>query len=512
MASSIDSRRDAAEPSRRLPSIVLDRKVQFSDSRNATTATAESRGVHTMALTFWAADPPDVSFFSVRCTKPPMDRYNTADFKVAPHVVGAEGRFVLFRARFFGYPADEYFMYKAGRSPSLQWVPLPDGDGRSVSRVVEFSIVPIGHGGHYLLAALCDAAKDAPSDCRLRIYLSEYDMWSTSKLLNPYPGDGKLTPEKVITLGKGLLGWVDLSRGLLVCDLLRKDGKEPDVRFIPLPEPFPGNKEKLAKASTSARSFRDLACHNGVIRFIEMEHHVRVTEWLSDGDTSKKDFIYDSDLIGSLKHRVMDKPNLSYAWRALTWTRRLSSNGWHKECAVDVDEILVHASVHLAIGEIGRTLTFWDLYSAFPTLSMDGDDILYLKSVVEPSELNGWVVARNLGKKTVKALGSYSFVHHDPFEQAFCISTLSRHLNMTPGIEVSRCKILNADNFPNGRNNASCGDDICDSRHKWFERIKAENNKRARDEAEITAQKEKVSRLLNSVIELRNKLQGRQVS
>lgn len=430
----------AASNSHRLASILLDRQqAHFTDSRNETTATARSKGGHTLSVSFWLADPPDVSFFSVHCLRPANHR--TADFTVLPHVVGAEGRFVLIRASFYcRYGKDEYFMYNAGdgESPSLEWVPVPaaaDNYG-SLGRVKELGIVPGDYRDHYLLAALCDGHHG--SDYLLQIYSSETKAWSTRTLLNPCPGIRKIVPDKVIVLGEGLLGWVDFSRGLVACDL-RQD--PPAVHFIPLPEPLPENRDKLkgSDAGVAARSFRDVACVNGVLKFIEMEHHV--TE--KPSDPSDKDFLHDSDLIMSLKRKERDeKPKPSDGWRAVTWSRMLSSNGWSKGCTVDVADILADESTNMSSSSLsvlrGQTvveLTFRDLYSAFPTLSMDGDNILYLKSMATLNDQNGWVAAIDLGNNTGKALGGYSFEDHDPRTQAFCHCTLSRHLNMTPGID-----------------------------------------------------------------------------
>jgi hypothetical protein len=140
---------------------------------------------------------------------------------------------------------DEYFMYKAGsgESPSLEWVPLPDDDieGIALGGVSEFGVVPRDHRDHYLLAALCDDP-DAPADYHLRIYSSETKAWSTRTLLNPCPGVRKIIPDKVIALGEGSLGWVDFSCGLVACDL-RQDPLV--LRFIPLPELLPGNRDKV---------------------------------------------------------------------------------------------------------------------------------------------------------------------------------------------------------------------------------------------------------------------------
>jgi hypothetical protein len=86
---------------------------------------------------------------------------------------------------------------------------------------------------------------------------------------------------------------------------------------------------------------------------------------------------------------------------------------------------------------------FRERYSAFPILRPeDGDDIIYLKSMVEPSDGDGWVAAIDIGNKELKAIGQYylpdDFYYHrryDP-EHPFRASTLSRHLDIIPGMLV----------------------------------------------------------------------------
>ncbi|CAD6228922.1 unnamed protein product [Miscanthus lutarioriparius] len=285
----------AANASRRLGSILLDRQRAYitnGNRSNLTTATATSKGDYVVSVSFWMAEPPGISCFSVYCYMLPRD------FTVLPHVAG-------------GY----------GESPSLEWVPLPDDDnmGTALGRVSEFGVVLGEHRDHYLLAALCDAP-DAPADYHLRIYSSETKAWSTRTLLNPCPGVRKIIPDKVIALGEGSLGWVDFSCGLVACDV-RQD--PPVVRFIPLPEPLPGNRDKVEASlpipRAAARSFRDLVCFSGVLKFFEMERHM--TE--EPNDPTDKDVLYDSDLITSLKRNGVDekKPKSRDCWRAVTWSR-----------------------------------------------------------------------------------------------------------------------------------------------------------------------------------------------
>ncbi|VAH27496.1 unnamed protein product [Triticum turgidum subsp. durum] len=421
---------DAANASRRrrLASILLSRKPRFTDSTNETTATVISRDGFTMKVSFWMADPPQLSIFSIHCCSPPhlQDR-PYSEFSVSPRVVGvgAEGRFVLFRAVFNGHYASEYFLYKAGESPLLDRIPSPDeycdDDRDDLRGVREFGILQLG--SHYLVAALCLAPSS--DDYHLWIYSSEKKSWITRTLPNPCPVVDRIIPDKVISLGEGLLGWVDLSHGLLMCDL-----GQDHVSFIPLPELLPGNRYKLKcpiPPTTAKRKikledesflwFRDLTCVDGVLKFIEMEN-------LAPGIQSNKEgIVYDSDLIMSLERKEdWNSKQLSFggAWRAVTWTRTFSSNCWRQTCAADVADILVDESLLP-----GLDMTLGNLYSAFPILSPDGDDILYIKSVLKPSIHDGWVAAVDLGNKAVKAIGKYYLPDDFYYELPMTLNILS---------------------------------------------------------------------------------------
>ncbi|CAM0944397.1 unnamed protein product [Alopecurus aequalis] len=445
----------------RLPSILLAQKPRFTASTNDTTAIAVSKGGYTMAVSFWIAEPPELSLFSIHCTKPNDPRHRKhSDFSILPRVVGADGPFVLLRATFYRSSRREYFLYTAGDRPTLKPIPSPDeSDDR---RVREFGILGHGGGGQYLLADLHDAPSSESDDgYQLRIYSSETKSWSTRTLRNPCPGVDRVIPDKVITLGR-LVGWVDLSHGLLVCDLLlllQHQDQEPPVpgavSFIPLPQPLPGNMYKLKypipptqnmtnhpladKPSRSASWFRDLAYVNGVLKFVEMEN--------PPPPVNKDNIIYDSDMIMLLKHKAVDgnsKQQLSSfrdAWRAVTWTREVSSlsNFWRQTSSAPFADIK------------GRLM---DYYSAFPILSPDdhGDDsILYLNFLKEPSNQDGWVAALDIGNMTLTKIGqcylpddSYYNCGYDP-EHPLRACTLSRHLDMTPGIRVSECHKITED-------------------------------------------------------------------
>jgi hypothetical protein len=276
-------------------------------------------------------------------------------------------------------------------------------------------------------------------DYELLVYTSEDQRWSTKQLLNPPPGVERVWFDKVVTLGEGVLGWVDFRGGTLVCNLLQEP---PTARYIPLPEPLPENREKLKSSSqrrASPKCFQDLTCTYGVIKFIEMEHRIIVRE-IRDISPEKPcnpslgDVLYDSDLIMLQKRKDVDiktkKLQLMDGWRAVMWARVIESDCWFKERAVGVDDILVGDSTCSVLlsgqrDESLGSLTFRSMYSAWPTLSTGGDDLHYLSSSLKLCGQNGWVLAVDLVKKTLKAFGACSQVYRP--------CTLSSHLNMNLG-------------------------------------------------------------------------------
>uniref|UniRef100_R7WBI4 Uncharacterized protein n=1 Tax=Aegilops tauschii TaxID=37682 RepID=R7WBI4_AEGTA len=125
-----------------------------------------------MAVSFWVADPPQLSLFSIGCSKPhDLHHSKHANFRNLPNVVGAEGRLVLLRAAFAEhYGVSEYFLYKAagdaGEPPSLQRIPSPyeNDDGDDLRGSVSYFMFVYGiffphHLGHLGVALECHRSK-----------------------------------------------------------------------------------------------------------------------------------------------------------------------------------------------------------------------------------------------------------------------------------------------------------------------------------------------------------------
>uniref|UniRef100_A0A0E0ENF2 DUF1618 domain-containing protein n=1 Tax=Oryza meridionalis TaxID=40149 RepID=A0A0E0ENF2_9ORYZ len=263
---------------RRQP-ILLDTNVLITDAMNDdTVATLTSSRGHTIKVSSWISQPPAISYLSFHCHYSSHPRYNNFD-ELDSKIVGAEGSFILLTALASprGSERYDYLIYGDNGeswSSSLEQVPLPHVYPLPV--IEEFGIVPNG-GKHFDLAALVVDYR-SPMKCSysMHIYSSKDTNWRVIPMVDPYPEVRKVIATKVITIAEGVLGWVDLDHGVMVCDL-RED--VPGLRYVPLPAPLPQNWYRLKEflPGTLAKSFRDIICIDGVMSFVEMEHRVIVT-------------------------------------------------------------------------------------------------------------------------------------------------------------------------------------------------------------------------------------------
>uniref|UniRef100_A0ACD5TU67 Uncharacterized protein n=1 Tax=Avena sativa TaxID=4498 RepID=A0ACD5TU67_AVESA len=259
--------------------VLLDEEeAYYNDCENGTTAEARMISGHTVKVTFFLADPPAVSNFCVHC--PELEH---ADFRLVSRVVFSEKHLLLlhfkFTYRLFIAAADrepppaQYSLYKAaahGGQPSLTPIPTTT---RPDNNIASFpSVLPLEDDyGNFLVADL--AIKPTRGHYDLHIFSSKTNKWTARSLqlqASPaVPDDLPSLPDKVIALGAGAIGWIDLWRGIVVCN----DVFEPDpvLRFIPLPKP-----EFNLRRRDSPRPVRDVTCCcDGFIKFVEMEHHPR---------------------------------------------------------------------------------------------------------------------------------------------------------------------------------------------------------------------------------------------
>ncbi|OEL25012.1 hypothetical protein BAE44_0013969 [Dichanthelium oligosanthes] len=180
--------------------VLLDLQGYIANRPNATIAWSKTSTGLPISVSFCIARPPALSHFSVHC--PDVDLAQLSS--LPPKVISTDADLIVLRvpldpAARTSQRHSDYFVYRMHpRFPKLDLLPNPRpalfGDGE----IAVLSCAPTAERAMYHMTT------------------------------------------KVITLGgdQGIVGWVDLWRGILLCDVL---SESPTLRDIPLPLPAKGN-------------------------------------------------------------------------------------------------------------------------------------------------------------------------------------------------------------------------------------------------------------------------------
>ncbi|KAM0830199.1 hypothetical protein ACQ4PT_066365 [Festuca glaucescens] len=184
-----------------------------------------------------------------------------------------------------------------------------------------------------------------------------------------------------------------------------KPNKDPSLCFIPLPKLLPSNNAHYGQRFPWR--YRGVVfVVDGLIKWVEVEHRRRrVVHEIPD--VSDAEVLYDSEFRFGAEEEEYTYENLG--WRIITWSRRISSDSWHKGYLVDVDKILVSNPSHgVLFPELVDDNACRELVAGFPVVSADGGDVVYLMCKVEPEDTKAWVVNVDMTNKTVEALAPFS--------------------------------------------------------------------------------------------------------
>ncbi|XBI46365.1 hypothetical protein VPH35_110633 [Triticum aestivum] len=316
----------------------------FVDVRSE--AESKEEVVVELEVSFLFVSPPDVSGFVV----------HVGDYGLSygASVVSTDGNAVLLAITMAMFNLQRYLVYRVDRgNPSLEV--LPD---RPMLKFHPTKVVGIlSHGKGYVVAALTRKLKIDYLAYELFLYTSQTKAWSSKVIPLECTRDADLIhvlnhhTTKVITVGVDSLGWVDLWRGILFCNVLDEN---PVVRFLSFPCPMPSNACNLG--TSCPRPFRDVICIGNTLKFVEVEYNQ------GEDDTD----------YGS---------NTDHGWKATTQKRNLGSE-WTECFSVDTSDILLTDESwdllsHRLRDDDARQLSLSKLECLAPTLGMD-DDYLYM--------------------------------------------------------------------------------------------------------------------------------------
>ncbi|XP_066351332.1 uncharacterized protein [Miscanthus floridulus] len=285
-------------------SILLDPRGYIDDR---TTAEGVTSGGKRIKVTFWTAHPPRCSCFTVHSSD-----LESSAFSGIPVVLSTEDDLALLRVPICPLGDDgvacnnDHFVYQAAgddenkRPPSLDLIPRAPGRV-FVDEDAGLLRCRARARNMYFVAVLCWAYR--VGQYKLHLYSSRTETWST-RLMCLASAEEKLLYtyySKVIAIGGelGSMGWVDLWRGIVICDLLKEDSAE--LLYIPLPPPLVPRTLKGPPLYV-----RDIVVVEGYIKYFEM-------------------------------CRLHGGPDEG-CWKAVPWERKDSWNDWKKDCVIEVSK------------------------------------------------------------------------------------------------------------------------------------------------------------------------------
>lgn len=380
-------------------SILLDPLGYISDRTNDTTAAGFTKGGKRIQVTFWVAHPPSASYFTI---------YSPDQLEIGekPMILTTDKDVVLLRVPVcppgcnFDSASNEYFVYEAGtqhKRPKVKFIAIPTGQFLSDS---DFGLLRFRHRGMYLVAVLCWTFTYGQYD--LHLYNSKTQSWIYRLMHLDSPKPKKyLSASKVIPIGgeRGSVGWVDLCRGILICDLLLDSTR---LRYIPLPSsPYVAN-----LIDGPPLQFRD-------IHVLEVKGYIKYFEmciYMGPGP----------EVVG---------------WEGATWRRRVSctETQWKEGFKIKVrneDTAFSKLPPNLQKGCVLTGPMMKGLYSGFPAVSLHDDDVVYIMDKHNLLDKRASVIAVDMKNQTVK--GAADFVSGELLGYSFVYihSGISRYLGL----------------------------------------------------------------------------------
>lgn len=419
------------------PWVLLESQAYVAKRENATTAFSKTWDDKDIQVTVFPRRPPCVSYLCVYS--------GDGEIPVAPKILAIEEHIIVLRITVSCQKGvlknTDYYVYQAadgaaGGKPSLTRLQRPSAPYNSFypSFYPEHTGVVLYETSQqqpelymrlhtqgersYLIAALkalpWEMKKDfPPGTFILSLYNSKDGSWSFNTVslnqqqADQYESSFEHTSSKVITIGGDThtLGFVDLQRGILFCDIPVKGEDIPPLRYLELPSP-----KNLP--SDDAPLDRDVVVVKDELKFVELQVHWKKSnmfkgQWYEDG------------------------------WMATTWSRPTNSftGSWCKEQIVDTKTMNFKDNPYLKFLPRVRNdedillPPFKRIIVSQPTF---GDDsILYLMTKVSHQDDNGWIIAVDMNSTSLKGVSPFIASRNRFIPFSYTHSRVSQYLLKT---------------------------------------------------------------------------------
>uniref|UniRef100_A0A0D9WLW5 DUF1618 domain-containing protein n=1 Tax=Leersia perrieri TaxID=77586 RepID=A0A0D9WLW5_9ORYZ len=418
-----------------------------SSHRNATTARDSGRNRQTIEVSFYPSTPPLPSILFIG--SPDLENPSSA-FTVLPRIIRAVEDLILLRVDIDHVSSSsslsreedcDYFIYRADtKSPSLKLLPGPypfcsDDDVGLVRRDSE----------NYTVAALVPSS--TPNVYELHRFHSWVGRWSIRRLSvgEPQRGfpiqiprrSGRLlyhNTSTVIAIGGeyGTMGWVDLWRGILLCDVFVD---EPTLRGVPLPLPL-----------------ELVTCNNGQGVELGCPKSLRGIAVIktSDGTPCLKLAHLELDTIelpGIIDEETELPSFIMRGWAITTWSNTMMTSSWkdwHRDRRVQSSDITIDNKLNSGLlrsgllceqqhSEAKEERALRNVLVSHPTPCCIGtvrEDIVYLMARVKFLHPKAWALAVDMTNKKLLAAAEFGTERQTGDPAIYCPTTISKSTNL----------------------------------------------------------------------------------
>jgi hypothetical protein len=438
---------DAGDDEDEIPSVLLEYNAYVADRRNDTTAVAHSTCGREVQVSFFAARPPRVSYLCVFCRpaateEAPEEEEEVELIPIEPQVLATDENLVLLRIavspdRDIIY-GDDLYIYRpaGGDGPSLTRLPRPpsgilfdpyqigilschanrrDDHSTGLSSLLR----PSQADQFYMVAALSGSLYGlGRGRFVLDVYNSKLQTWTVASVsvedqhFQKYQEEGYLlhTNTKVIAVGgdDATIAFVDLWRGILLCDLSRVEDK-PCLRYVPLPEP------SGSPISRDARLSRDIAVVNGHFKLVQ------------------------SQILWKGRHCSTCSCRVEDGWKSAVWTRPVSASAllddsWQLAREMESSGMDVETCSSLGCFELLPKLVddppFGMLDVSHPALipHPDGDTVCFMVKI-NRGDAKAWVIAVDTINNRLQGVAEFDAERYTITHFSYLHTRISKYLN-----------------------------------------------------------------------------------
>ncbi|CAO2196650.1 unnamed protein product [Urochloa humidicola] len=416
--------------SRRPASVLLNTEAVVGIHNSNTTAEGRTRNEMPIQVSFCLKRPPQPSTLYVHSSD--LNR------SAAPDILYSVDDLLLFRVNmgrgplaFCGKDYD-YFVYRAdSRRPSLELLRRPHP---YLSRY-GVGLLPLPDG-HYIVASLNFTGN--LDQYELHLFNSDTLTWRSRTLRVEVPQEDFQVEiprncvrlhhhctTTVITIGGegGTMGWVDLWRGILLCNVL---DLEPSLCGVPLPLPLAemsyNNGYGIELGNPAQRRGIAFIKSKKCLKFVHME----ITE----------KFVPEIDEVTGLTSIRVDD------WALTTWSNKRMSQSlkdWHKESVVKASSIAIDPTISQVLLDTGlllrgrldeeqRDLQNLSMYQPSPCVSVE--DVVYLVAREKFGHPKAWILAvdmKNEGR--LQSAAYFGIRKYRGLDVIYCSSRISKYMN-----------------------------------------------------------------------------------